>query len=163
MNEEDTTRSIPSVSFLFKVVPTYSVCLVCLKFPVVRWHLETMKLKKKESTIVYLCSSQGAGKTLQVLICLVKELFRRTKDLTTNSVIYTRPLTEKINQCEKARAEGILLFMKPLFVCCSRLSSRSCCHGYQGFLWSFLNNCWTLLLSTRMLINIRVILVEIWH
>ena len=48
MNEEDATRSIPSVSFLFKVVPTYSVCLVCLKFPVVRCHLETMKLKKKK-------------------------------------------------------------------------------------------------------------------
>ena len=48
MNDEDATRSIPSVSLLFKVVPTYSVCLVCLKIPVVRWHLETEILKKKK-------------------------------------------------------------------------------------------------------------------
>ena len=41
MNKKDATRSIPSVSFLFKIVPTYSVCLVCLKIPVVRWHLKT--------------------------------------------------------------------------------------------------------------------------
>ena len=47
MNEEDATRSIPSVSFLFKVVPTYSVCLVCLKIPVVRWHLEAEIEKEK--------------------------------------------------------------------------------------------------------------------
>lgn len=47
MNEEDAIRSIPSVSFLFKVVPTYSVCLVCLKIPVVRWRLEAEIGKEK--------------------------------------------------------------------------------------------------------------------
>ena len=122
MSDEDATRSIPSVSFLFKVVPTYSVCFVCLKIPVVRWQFEDWNLKRKrESTIVYLCSSQGAGKTLQVIICLVKGLLGE-RQIWPLTVSYTRPLTKKVEQCEKTRAERILLFVKPLFVCrCCRL------------------------------------------
>lgn len=54
MNEEDAIRSIPSVSFLFKVVPTYSVCLVCLEIPVVRWHLETEIKKEKGNRLLYI-------------------------------------------------------------------------------------------------------------
>lgn len=54
MNDEDATRSIPSVSLLFKVVPTYSVCLVCLKIPVVRWHWETEIKKEKGNRPLYI-------------------------------------------------------------------------------------------------------------
>ena len=54
MNDEDATRSIPSVSLLFKVVPTYSVCLVCLKIPVVTWHWETEIKKEKGNRPLYI-------------------------------------------------------------------------------------------------------------
>ena len=54
MNKKDATRRFPSVSFLFKVVPTYSVCLVCLKIPVVRWHLKTEIKKEKGNRPLYI-------------------------------------------------------------------------------------------------------------
>ena len=63
MNDEDATRSIPSVSLLFKVVPTYSVCLVCLKIPVVRWHLKTEIYKEKGNRPLYIfVPLKGLGK-----------------------------------------------------------------------------------------------------
>ena len=63
MNKKDATRRFPSVSFLFKVVPTYSVCLVCLKIPVVRWHLKTEIKKEKGNRPLYIfVPRKGLGK-----------------------------------------------------------------------------------------------------
>lgn len=85
-----------------------------------------LKLKKKKGidhciSLFLARGWAGAGKTLQVIICLVKGLLGE-RQIWPLTVSYTSPLTEKVDQCEKPGAERILLFMKPLFVCrCCRL------------------------------------------